>query len=255
MQNNNDNNVKYTSCSSSSTDQQRLDQTRDDFVDNQFCKTKMYMNYFNVIKPVEKSQFSDDHLYSESVLSVFPNKTLSSNSISGTVDNENSFTDTQKCGNKSSGHHVNLQPQFNNNFRKNYRNNKNNAVASVKLGNVNNNTPFGYNHSQSACINDSVRTEPANKPTLNLETENTLTNSHLPNIKQDSEYDSEYESDSGDLEKMKLMTAADFNQDRYARYGIHESEIKDYVRTITYKNCIEYCSNEYIKVNINYVSV
>lgn len=55
---------------------------------------------------------------------------------------------------------------------------------------------------------------------------------------------------SGDLNKLQMMTAVDFDRDRYARYGIHESEIKDYVRTITYKNSIEYCTEKYIKVNI-----
>lgn len=58
---------------------------------------------------------------------------------------------------------------------------------------------------------------------------------------------------SGDLNKLHMMTAIDFDRDRYARYGIHESEIKDYVRTITYKNSIEYCTEKYIKVNISTV--
>jgi len=66
--------------------------------------------------------------------------------------------------------------------------------------------------------------------------------------------DSNPSADPGDLQKLEMMTAVDFDRDRYARYSIHESEIKDYVRTVTYKNCIEYCSEHYIKVNINYIS-
>lgn len=55
---------------------------------------------------------------------------------------------------------------------------------------------------------------------------------------------------SSGLDKLQLMTAIDFHNDQYARYSIHESEIKDSVRTNTYKNCIEYCSKNYIKVNL-----
>ncbi|XP_050528964.1 uncharacterized protein LOC126898708 [Daktulosphaira vitifoliae] len=35
------------------------------------------------------------------------------------------------------------------------------------------------------------------------------------------------------------LTAKDLDYDRYARYSQHECEVKDYVRTITYKNAIE----------------
>lgn len=66
---------------------------------------------------------------------------------------------------------------------------------------------------------------------------------------QDLNYDSDLSDVSGDLEKLHMMTAADFDRDRYARYGVHESEIKDYVRTITYMNSIEYCTDKFIKVN------
>jgi hypothetical protein len=69
--------------------------------------------------------------------------------------------------------------------------------------------------------------------------------------KQNLDHNSDLCETSGNLEKLHLMTAADFDRDRYARYGVHESEIKDYVRTITYLNSIEYCANKFIKVNIN----
>lgn len=55
--------------------------------------------------------------------------------------------------------------------------------------------------------------------------------------------------EEGDLKKLQDMTAVDFNVDRYARHGIHETEIKDYVRTVTFKNSIEYCVKQKIKVN------
>lgn len=55
---------------------------------------------------------------------------------------------------------------------------------------------------------------------------------------------------SSGLDKLKLMTAIDFHSDQYARYSIHETEIKDYVRTNAYKDCIESCAENYIKVNI-----
>lgn len=55
---------------------------------------------------------------------------------------------------------------------------------------------------------------------------------------------------SGDLNKLHEMTAIEFDRDRYARYGVHESEIKDEVRTTTFITCIELCAENYIKVNI-----
>lgn len=67
-------------------------------------------------------------------------------------------------------------------------------------------------------------------------------------IQPDLKYDSDASEGSGDLKKLEMMTAIDFNRDRYARFEVHESEMKDYVRTITYKNCLEYCSDQYIKV-------
>jgi len=73
----------------------------------------------------------------------------------------------------------------------------------------------------------------------------------IDSTKQDVEYDSDSSGCSGDLNKLEIMTAAEFDRDRYARFGIHELEVKDYVRTITYKNCIEYCAKEFIKVNTN----
>lgn len=69
--------------------------------------------------------------------------------------------------------------------------------------------------------------------------------------KQDSKYYSNVSNECGDLKKLDMMTAADFDRDRYARFGIHESEVKDYVRTMAYKNCIECCSANYIKVIYN----
>lgn len=60
---------------------------------------------------------------------------------------------------------------------------------------------------------------------------------------------------AGDLEKLNKMTAKDFDDDRYARFGIHESEIKDYIRTISYKSCIEHCAENHFKVNINFIHI
>lgn len=73
-------------------------------------------------------------------------------------------------------------------------------------------------------------------------------------IKPDLECVSDESEGSGNLKKLEMMTAIDFNRDRYARFEIHESEMKDYVRTITYKNCLEYCSEQYIEVNIYYLA-
>lgn len=66
-----------------------------------------------------------------------------------------------------------------------------------------------------------------------------------------TKYDSDIIENTGNLIKLQIMTAADFNKDRYARFAIHEMEIKDYVRTITYKNCIEHCADNFIEVNID----
>lgn len=49
-----------------------------------------------------------------------------------------------------------------------------------------------------------------------------------------------------------MMTAADFDRDRYARFGTHESEVKDYIRTMAYKSCIECCAVSQMKVIKNY---
>lgn len=100
--------------------------------------------------------------------------------------------------------------------------------------------------------NDST-TVPVIMSTNNESSGSILTND-ITIIKPDLEYDSDASEDSGDLKKLEMMTAIDFNRDRYARFEIHESEMKDYVRTITYKNCLEYCSEHYIKVNINYLA-
>lgn len=74
-----------------------------------------------------------------------------------------------------------------------------------------------------------------------------------------SKFDSERTSDllknAGDLDKLNKMTAKDFDNDRYARFGIHEYEIKDYIRTMTYKNCIEHCAENHFKVNINLINL
>lgn len=55
---------------------------------------------------------------------------------------------------------------------------------------------------------------------------------------------------SSGLDKLQLITDVDFHSDQYARYSIHETEIKDYVRTNAYRDCIECCAQNYIKVNI-----
>ncbi|VVC44125.1 Protein arginine N-methyltransferase,S-adenosyl-L-methionine-dependent methyltransferase [Cinara cedri] len=62
-----------------------------------------------------------------------------------------------------------------------------------------------------------------------------------------TEVDTELFDKPADLNKLKTFTAIDFNRDRYARYTIHESEIKDYVRTITFKNCFKMCAENHIK--------
>lgn len=64
--------------------------------------------------------------------------------------------------------------------------------------------------------------------------------------------DDDDDPEEGDLKKLRDMTAVDFNVDRYARHGVHETEIKDYVRTVTFMNSIEYCVKRKIKVNIGY---
>lgn len=64
----------------------------------------------------------------------------------------------------------------------------------------------------------------------------------------DSKSDIDTSNDYGDFKKLDMMTAADFDRDRYARFDIHELEVKDYVRTMAYKNCIESCSEKYMKV-------
>lgn len=79
----------------------------------------------------------------------------------------------------------------------------------------------------------------------------TTENQYKPN-KQDLDHDSKLSGVTGDLDKLHMMTAADFDRDRYARYGVHETEIKDYVRTVTFLNSIDYCADQFIKVNINY---
>jgi len=220
------------------------------------CNTTAYLKYFNVVQPVEKSVFSDYNGYDESKTTVSSKSPLSSNPVSGTVDamnGNNSTAGKTYTNNKKSGQYNSYrQHQWNNNkkYPNKYRKNRNNSSACfdrefaefISANNVHN-TPIG--NGRRGSTNDSARTEPA----LN---QNALTNTILLDKHENSEYDSECESDPGDLEKMSKMTAADFNDDRYARYGIHESEIKDYVRTITYQNCIEYCSKGYIKVNINF---
>lgn len=75
-------------------------------------------------------------------------------------------------------------------------------------------------------------------------------NSNFPSNDLDTEFDYNSVEISGDLNKLQMMTAIDLDRDRYARYKIHEMEMKDYVRIVTFKNCLEYCAEKYIKVNI-----
>jgi len=254
--NNNNNNYSIWKNNPRKQEQQQPDETRDPNrgvaanhanTQNSTCNTTAYLKYFKVVEPVELSMFSDRDRYDESKTPLSTYKPLSSNPVSGTVGAKNSknFGRLNWNDNKSRQYHGYRQNQFNNKkYPNKYRNNKNNAsvrfneIISVK--NVQN-TPLG--NDQPGYTNNSGYTEPAFSP-------NILTHNNFVGINENSEYDSECESDPGDIEKMNMMTAADFNDDRYARYGIHESEIKDYVRTITFKNCIEYCSKGYIKVNI-----
>ncbi|XP_025196022.1 probable protein arginine N-methyltransferase 1.2 [Melanaphis sacchari] len=210
--------------------------------------------YFDVVQPTELSVFSDQNLYDESKSSVSRNSPLNSNSISETVDAKNGkyfFADKTNWRDKNVGQHqsnyYSQSNKFNNKkYPNKYRKNRNNAPSKfqefISTNNVNHNTFI--ENDQLGTKNDYSYEKPAIEPALN---QNTLFNNTFLNTYQNSEYDSECDSDPGDLEKMKIMTAADFNDDRYARYGIHETEIKDYVRTITFKNCIEYCAKEYIK--------
>lgn len=222
--------------------------------------TTAYMNYFKAVQPVELSVFSDQNRYNESESSVSRNTPMSSNSISKTMDAKNGnkfFARKTNSYNRNFGQYQ--ENHYNNhnnrNYSNKYRKNRNNAHVKfnefISVNNYSNEHSYQSieNHHSAATTNDSSYTDPVIKPELN---QNTLSNNNVldknPNF---GYYDSDCDSDPGDLEKMKIMTAADYNVDRYARYGIHESEIKDYVRTITYKNCIEYCTQEFIKVNIN----
>lgn len=73
---------------------------------------------------------------------------------------------------------------------------------------------------------------------------------NFPSIDLDTECDYNSLEIIGDLKKLQDMTAADLDRDRYAHFGVHESEMKDYVRTVTFKNCLKYCTEEYVKVII-----
>jgi len=212
--------------------------------------TTAYLKYFNVDQSVELSGFSNCKKYNETKTTVSTKSPLSSNPVSGMVDaknGKNHFAGNTNLNNKKSGQYQSyrqLQYSSNKKYPNKYRKNRNNSSASYNHG-FNEFISIPIVNIQPDSTNNSAYTEPA----LN---QNKLTNTIFLDKHENSEYDSECESDPGDLEKMNMMTAADFNDDRYARYGIHESEIKDYVRTITYKNCIEYCSKGYIKVNLNY---
>lgn len=257
MQRNVDNGSNYYSKWSDnpkSRQQQRPNETRDRFgkvaadnsnLANPTSYTTAYLKYFNVVQPVEVSMFSDQNLYDESETPLFLNTPLTSNSGSGIVNDKNAFA-SRGYWKKSVQHHGNRQPQFNDKkYPNKYRKNRNYDMSKfnefISQNNVHN-TPSG--NDQSGSTNDSAC--PALLKPLTL-TKNTLTIKKCMEKYRNYDYDSECDSDPGDIEKMNSMTAADFNNDRYARYGIHESEIKDYVRTITYINCIEYCAKEYIK--------
>lgn len=80
--------------------------------------------------------------------------------------------------------------------------------------------------------------------------DNSFTKKGLITLNQNAECGSDFSDDSLNFNKLLKMTAADFDRDRYARHVIHEAEIKDYVRTITFQNSIEYCAEKYIKVNV-----
>lgn len=216
-------------------------------------------NYFNVVQPVELSMFSDLNRYDESESSVSWNTPKSSNSISKTVDAKNDnkfFARKTNWYNRNSGqyqenHHNNYN---NKKYSNKYQKNRNDAhvefnefILVNNYSNKHSNLSIENYHSTDT-TNDFSYSDPVIKPELN---QNALSNyNNILDVNPNFEYDSDCDSDPGDLEKMKIMTAADYNVDRYARYGIHESEIKDYVRTITFKNCIEYCTKEFIKVSI-----
>ncbi|XP_027840234.2 uncharacterized protein LOC114121922 [Aphis gossypii] len=221
--------------------------------------TKAYLNYFNVVQPAELSMFSDQNRYDTSESSVSRNTPMGSNSNSKTVDSKNGnkfFARKTNWYNRNSGQYQENHHNNNNNnwkYSNKYRKNRNNAngkfnefISANNYSNEHSNLSIENYHS-AATTNDPSYTDPVIKPELN---QNALSNNNILDINPNCYYDSDCDSDPGDLEKMKIMTAADYNLDRYARYGIHESEIKDYVRTITYKNCIEYCTKEFIKDKI-----
>lgn len=100
------------------------------------------------------------------------------------------------------------------------------------------------------CIeHQSTLTDHSNKSIAELPNHQTV-DINLPSIDFYAKCDYNSLEITGDLKKLQIMTAVDLDRDRYARYGIHELEMKDYVRTVTFKNSLEYCAEEYIKVNI-----
>lgn len=267
MQKHNDNNTngysRWRNGLKNQSQQKLSDKTREQDVKTAGVatgNTTAYMNYFKVVQPVELSVFSDQNRYNESESSVSRNTPMSSNSISNTMDAKNGnnfFARKTNSYNSNYGQYQENHHKNQNNWKHSnkYRKNRNNAHVQfnefISVNNYSNEHSYQSieDHHSAATTNDSSYTDPVIKPELNRI--NALSNNNVLDINPNFEYyDSDCDSDPGDLEKMKIMTAADYNVDRYARYGIHESEIKDYVRTITYKNCIEYCTQEFIKDKI-----
>lgn len=142
-------------------------------------------------------------------------------------------------------------------FKVNRKKSGDNSCSTNGGGHSASTTPEG-NTTDARTVKKYVKDNNKKKSTTVLAS--VLRNDHSVIVTTDSaernvDYDSDSSECSGDLNKLEMMTAVDFDRDRYARFSIHEVEIKDYVRTITYKNCIEYCSKEFIQVNVHFNSI
>lgn len=114
-----------------------------------------------------------------------------------------------------------------------------------EIGNITENIDTDFDK----CVEHQFTISDHTNTSIALPTNHQTVDINLPSIDLHTECDYNSLEITGDLKKLQIMTAVDLDQDRYARYGQHESEIKDYVRTVTYKNSLEYCAEEYIKVN------
>lgn len=140
---------------------------------------------------------------------------------------------------KPQGHH-NLQAFKEPNVGENKKNQEQNCLVVFKANN------------RTTLVNNANIKKPIHQYSLYGSTNNSIVNdikhNHVP-IESCTESDTYSSENSFGLNKLQQFTAVDFHHDRYAHYSIHESEIKDYVRTISFKNCFHYCAESNIKVN------